>query len=248
MNKRILGYAKKRMLAFSAAALLAMTTAASAQEISLSKKNISLPAVFDEVYQQTGYSVAGAKSLIQNIAPQDIAVNKMPLQQFLEQILSKENLGAKIEGKSIFLYRKQQAAQATTSQAQQPRETITLSGTIKDENGKPVPNATIRLIGTQDLAVSSDNQGFFVFSNIPKNAQVSISSIGHETLTVNLAGDPNKQTKNASVRALNERSRQLTATLTTLDNAIDDVVVTGYMDIDKSRYTGSSLPGKADDI
>ena len=247
MKKRFLWTSKKRRATLLAVALLALGSA-SAQEITLSKNNITLPEIFDSVYQQTGYSVAGAKALIQDVAAQDIHVQNMPLRQFLAQILQGQNLATRMEGKSIFVYRTEAKKAAVTNTAAQPRDKITLSGTIRDDKGQTVPNATIRLIGGQDLGVSSNAQGFFVFSNIPKNGQVSISAIGYESVSINLSGDPKNNPAGTQIKSLNEFSRQLNVQLPTADNALEDVVVTGYMDINKSKYVGSSFTVKADDI
>ena len=250
MNKNKTINASQRFLALFAFFFLLDGNAASAQQITLSKKKMPLTDVFDAVYKQTGYGIAGAKSLIQGITPVDVEAQDMPLAQFLDKVLSEKGLAARIEGNNIFLYRKEQTF--TTQQAAKPQEEVqaklTVSGTVKDSEGNAVANATVRLVGDQNLGVSTNQDGFFVFPNVPRNGRVIISAVGHESVAFNLSGDASANPAAVSIRSLNEQAVRVSVELAVAENAIEDVVVTGYMDIDKSKYTGAAFTVKADDI
>jgi TonB-dependent SusC/RagA subfamily outer membrane receptor len=65
----------------------------------------------------------------------------------------------------------------------------TVSGTVRDQNGNPVPFATITQLGTQN-ATTADANGNFSFS-VPENAQLAISATGFQAQT--LAASANLQ-------------------------------------------------------
>lgn len=66
----------------------------------------------------------------------------------------------------------------------------TIEGIIQDENGQPLPNASVILKGTNRGAVS-DSAGKFKISNVDAPGTLVISSIGFVTKEVQVQGDAN---------------------------------------------------------
>lgn len=246
MNKYQLNLTKRSLWAFMVLSIWGIPLL-SAQNITLSKRKIRLPDVFNMVYQQTGFGVSGANTLLKDVPPVDVNVKEMPLAEFMTYVLSGSNLGAKIEGKSIFIYKKKQTDNTASTTQQQDK--ITISGAIVDSVGRPIPSATVHLVGAENLGVSTNQQGYFVFPNVPRNAEVSISSVGYESVRFQVYNaSKNPMPDNVKPEFFNDFSARFTVVLAHSNNAIDDVVVTGYMDIDKSKFTGSAFTVRADDI
>jgi hypothetical protein len=93
----------------------------------------------------------------------------------------------------------------------------TVSGTVTDDNGTPIPFATVKVQGAR-TGVSADQDGKFTLRNIPQDAVIVVSAQGHGEKTVTLGAD-------------NNVSISLTRTSTTLN----EVVVTGAFNIKRSQ-------------
>ena len=65
-------------------------------------------------------------------------------------------------------------------------QTRTISGTVKDANGNPIPFATITQTGTK-TGTTADASGNFTLS-IPENASLTVSATGFESQTLNPTG------------------------------------------------------------
>ncbi len=112
---------------------------------------------------------------------------------------------------------------ATTSLLAQTR---TVTGTVTDANGNPVPNATILIKGTR-IGTSTDNNGKYSL-RIPPSAKVLvISSIGQSEVEYNIG---NKAVIDAS--------------LTSTDKSLSEVVVVGYGTQRRREATGSVVSVK----
>ncbi|MDR1624841.1 MAG: SusC/RagA family TonB-linked outer membrane protein [Tannerellaceae bacterium] len=106
----------------------------------------------------------------------------------------------------------------------------TVTGSVKDDIGEPLIGATIQQVGALTGAIT-DLNGNFTLPNVPNDATLSISYIGHITQKVNVAG---KSVFN------------ITLLKETLD--LDEVVVIGYGVQKKSNVTGAISSVKADDL
>ena len=104
-----------------------------------------------------------------------------------------------------------------------------VSGTVVDENGVPVPGASVLVKGTTN-GVSTDLDGNFSFT-VPDNAVLEISSIGFEGQEISVAGKSN-----------------VSVTIKTDSELLDDVVVIGYGTAKKRDYIGSVSTLKSEDI
>jgi len=62
----------------------------------------------------------------------------------------------------------------------------TITGTVKDNTGVPVPFATVKIKGSR-VAISADENGLFRI-NAPVNSVLEISAVGSETKTVPTEG------------------------------------------------------------
>lgn len=110
-------------------------------------------------------------------------------------------------------------------------QTETVTGTVLDENGDPLPGAVVKIEGTQ-TAVPTDIEGnFSIFVNTRKPV-LTISYIGMKTYVTEL--EPN--VKYIRVRL------EPDATL------MNEVVVTGYQNIKRENATGSYQVLSADDM
>lgn len=79
------------------------------------------------------------------------------------------------------------------------KNTVAVSGVVRDDQGEPLPGAVVRVVGNQSIAMVTDISGAFKLS-VPANATLEVSSIGFKTkqvkagkggsLTVDMGEDP----------------------------------------------------------
>ncbi|MBC8153950.1 MAG: TonB family protein [Bacteroidetes bacterium] len=68
-------------------------------------------------------------------------------------------------------------------QATQPKGGITVSGRVVSEEGKPVPKATVLIVGSRRGTPTSDD-GRFTLTDVPGTAMLAVSSVGFDTKLV----------------------------------------------------------------
>ncbi|MEI3423029.1 MAG: carboxypeptidase-like regulatory domain-containing protein [Butyricimonas faecihominis] len=106
----------------------------------------------------------------------------------------------------------------------QEKKEIVVKGNVKDERGEPMPGATIILKGTT-IGITSNETGDFTLLLPAKDSLILlVSFIGYETQEIKVQGD-----KKLNIRMKIETS------------ALEDVVVTGYANIDKKSFTGNAV-------
>ena len=79
----------------------------------------------------------------------------------------------------------------------------TVSGTVRDANGNPVPFATVTVVGT-NTATQADANGNFTLNNVAENARLRVTSTGFTALTVPVSGDLSSVTLTRSGDQLQE--------------------------------------------
>ena len=61
-------------------------------------------------------------------------------------------------------------------------DTVTISGTVVDNNGETIPYATVK-VSNSSSGTTTDNNGKFSLANVPNTEYVTFSSIGYKTTT-----------------------------------------------------------------
>lgn len=67
-------------------------------------------------------------------------------------------------------------------------QTRTVSGTVRDDKGDPIPFATVTVAGT-NTATQADASGRFTLNNVAENARLTISSTGFTSQTIEAGAD-----------------------------------------------------------
>ncbi|MCD2424294.1 TonB-dependent receptor [Niabella pedocola] len=96
-----------------------------------------------------------------------------------------------------------------------------VTGTVTDENGTPLPKATVIIQG-KSVSGITDAKGNFSLSNIRENDVMVISMVGYTTQTVPVSGE-----------------NQYKIRLSQNNQVLDDVVVIGYGEVKRKDLTGS---------
>jgi TonB-linked SusC/RagA family outer membrane protein len=109
-------------------------------------------------------------------------------------------------------------------------KTASLSGTVTDDKGIPLPGATIKIKGAT-RGVNSDGSGAFTLT-VPSNAsRITISYVGYETQEITVRGQSH-----------------LDIVLQAAKNSLEEVVVVGYGTQKRKDVTGSVASVKGDVI
>ena len=104
-----------------------------------------------------------------------------------------------------------------------------VKGTVNDEAGEPVIGATVKVLGSNEGAITDFNGNFSVKAS--SNATLSFSYVGYETQQVKVGG---KSTINVTLKEDN--------------TTLNDVVVIGYGTMKKKLVTGATVQVKGEDI
>jgi TonB-linked SusC/RagA family outer membrane protein len=246
-----------RLTVLLIAGLLLAQGPAIAQTITISGKDIAMKKVFEVIEQQTGYVISGDKGILTSSKPVTVAVSNVALDQFLYLIFKDQHIAYRIRGKNIFLSRSRDPstkAELSVTGTPAPFPLAIITGTIRSRRGELLPGASIRLKGLQS-GTTSDAQGNFSLRNIPEKTILQISSIGYAAIEVVINETPEGYTATAvkrdqvdNVKATPGKALTIDIILENSNSQMDQVIVNGYSNINKSNFTGSAVTIKRDEL
>jgi TonB-dependent starch-binding outer membrane protein SusC len=188
------------------------------QKITFSGKNVPLEKLFNVIEEQTGYVVFYNYTVIQGARPVTIHAKDAPLEQFLKDCLSNQELKYVIEGKTILVTKKDMAAVIETTPNLPPP--IKVHGHVSSKSGSSMGGATVTLKGTK-ISVLTDSNGNFSI-NVPEDGTLVISYIGYKSEEVTVNGQS-----------------ELIVSIQELNKGLEEVVVLGYQSQKRSDITGA---------
>lgn len=124
------------------------------------------------------------------------------------------------------------SAMATNAQNASSGATVTLTGTVLDKSSEPLPGASVLVKGTTN-GVATDVDGKFTIRFKPTSSTVLVVSfVGMKTREI-----PYSQFKDGGKVLLEDD-----------DNSLNNVVITGYANIRKDSFTGTSTTVGREDL
>ena len=105
---------------------------------------------------------------------------------------------------------------------------INVKGTVSDSIGGRLTGVTVLVNGVKK-STTTNNSGEFELSGVRKNSMLTLSMVGFKTI---------------QVRAIENITVQLFPSIA----ALDEVIVTGFQNINKQKFTGASVTLRAEDV
>ena len=194
------------------------------QKITLNLKNVTLKKMFDTISSSTGYNFFYEKSEIAIDAKISINVKDEYLENTLSKVFSDFNYEYKIISKQIIVINPKMSGGALKVKEnilKSEKQQYKISGKVLDENGQPLPGASIQIKGSQKGAIS-DFDGLFELELANESSILIISYTGYKVQEVDVTG-----------------KKYITVILKLDDNVLEEVVVVGYGKLAKKRVTGA---------
>jgi TonB-linked SusC/RagA family outer membrane protein len=217
----------KLIIILITAGLLQVSAASHAQKISLSVKDASLANVFDQLRSQSGYNFLYNTEVLSKAKPVSLSIKDIPFKEALKECFANQPFTYVIHENNVVIRAK--AADSTETLAQHPEistdlaviKDITITGTVVDSKGQPLPGVTVLIKGTS-VGTQTSLDGKFSIKVPNANGILVFSFIGFVSQEIPV----NNQTS-------------LNVTLAEQKTSLDEVVVVGYGTRKKSDVTGS---------
>lgn len=213
------------------AACLQVSARGLAQRVTLSKDNISLDRVFEEIRKQTGINFFYADEALSGATKVSLHVKNEKLELVLDKCLANQPLTYTISDNTIIIKRKPLVpaiSQLSASVIEKKEPVLDIfKGKITDDKGQPLEGATIIVKGTtQGTKTGAD--GTYAINAEPGSILI-ISYVGYESI---------------EVRA----GTVATITLKPVVTTTEQIVVIGYGTQRKRDLTGTITSIKGSDV
>lgn len=155
----------------------------SQDKIDISFKNVPLWKILGSIKKQSGYSFFYNINEIDDNKLASLNAEKIPLLTVLDNLSSQENFKYEIVDKQIILTKKHLNGPIKESKVKE----IEINGSVKDENGSPLPGANVLVKGTT-VGTQTDFDGNFTLEVPDGSTTLVISYIGYNTVEVDITG------------------------------------------------------------
>ena len=208
--------------------MLELSASTKAQKITLNSGKTNIASIFKAVRKQTGYTVIWKSEDLNAKKMLSVEFKNTSLEEVMQQCLAGKNLEYVIDEKTIIIkQKKKDILDRIFSSAFSNIDEV--RGRILNENGNPMPGATITIKGTNRSVISRED-GVFRISDVENGSILLISYTGYETIEVRAVANV------ADVRMKVSYSE------------LDQVQVIGYGTTTKRFNTGSVATVKGEDI
>ena len=151
--------------------------------IDLKMQNSNIQDILHSIESNSEFIFIYDAAYINSVANKSISVKSKTIDEIMDQLFKETGVAYLIDDRQVILYNSKDpstlaAAKAEIVTAQQP-QTRKLTGTVYDDDGKPVPGATILIKGTAKGTVTSVDGAFSL--NVEPNTILAVSFIGYES-------------------------------------------------------------------
>lgn len=204
---------------------LSANSLAQQERVSLKMKNVGVEKLFDEVQRQTKLYFLFNIEQVKQLGKISLDVNNETVESVLMSVFKNSDLTYVFNGNMIVV-------RPRDTQENKEIKKIVITGKVSDEKKQPLPGVTVQMKGVA-IGTATDHDGKYSLTipNAPKKFTLVYSFVGMVTQEVIYAG---KDTINVVMK-------EDVATL-------EDVVVTGYMNIRNSSFTGNAVTVKKEDL
>lgn len=220
--------------------ILALATIANATElsaqvletrISMRMKKATIRQALERIEHLTGVKFLYESQIIPSSDRISVIANEEKLGNILTKMLGEKQIQYEAEGNQIILTRNEISTNipAETSEHNGSWE-ISVSGTVSDEAGLPLPGVNILVKGTTN-GTSSDANGKYSLAAPDKNSVLVFTFIGYVPQEITVG----EQT-------------QINVSMQSDVRSLQEVVVVGYGEVKKSDLTGSVASIKSEEI
>lgn len=205
-------------------------TGVAQEKVSISFKDALIEDIIKEVEVQSGYVVVYNNTLLKNMARVTVRLNNVNAKDALNEALKGSGLECKLVEDFLVISKKD------GKDEEQKATFRKIKGKVMDEKGLTLPGVTVLIKGTT-LGVVTDIDGKFSLE-VPKmdSTILVFSFVGMVSQEYRLSNDPKNDEKEISIR-MKEDVKEM-----------QEVVVTGYANINKESFTGNSVTVKREDL
>lgn len=186
--------------------------------ITLEFKNESLPTIFKRLEKVSTYKVQFSYQDVENYKTTG-SVRDADIHRTMQTIIGSLPLKYEVDGRFVSVTR----GKATPQQRRVVKGVVTSS-----KDGYPLMGAVVSVVGSDKKTVT-DAQGRFELTDVDDARQISVAYLGYKPRTM-------------AVKS------QMQVMLYDDEQAIDEVIVTGYGNTVKGNFTGAASTVKVDDV
>lgn len=194
--------------------------------ISVNFKDTRLRQVFKNITTLTGYKFFYENSEINLERKVNIKIEDQCIEDLLTALFENSEFEFRLVSKQIVIMKKDHNPQLPNSKTRikinnELIQQSTISGKVSDDDGIPLPGATIQVKGTSTGVISDFDGNFEITLPVDKNILI-VSYIGYKTQEVDVSG-------------------KTTVVVTLISDAasLDEIVVVGYGTLAKRKVTGA---------
>ena len=193
-------------------------------KIDLRMNNVSILDVFENIEKVSDYRFFYDNDQMDLSKRVNVDYKNEEISTILSSVFAETELTYKVKDRLILVQSKNQF---TGNYAQQ---NTTISGTITDGKGVPLPGVSVVVKGTTN-GTATDGSGNYSLSNVPESATLQFSFVGMKMQEIAVAGKT----------AINVTMEDETI-------GLDEVVAIGYGSVKKSDLTGSISSVKSETL
>lgn len=207
----------KKITAFLIIACMLLSVPTLAQHITFSKRNATISDLRKVLEKQAGFTIFNSNSVSTKLKPVTIHITNGTVEQLLNEYFKYQSCTYTIIDKTITVIPRGNI-QATGNRR------ANIKGKIVNEQGDPIPGATITVKGSNQQT-STNEGGEFKLTEVNEiDLNIVVTSINYESEEISYQGEP-------------ELNVQLKQRISELDKV--QVVSTGYQKLSKDKSPGS---------
>lgn len=194
------------------------------QIVTINIKNQPVKEILYEIQKQSGVSFAvNENESGGELSKMSLQVKNLSVDKALDQLFANTNFTYKVVGNSVTIVKR--------PETQKPVTKFTLMGKVIDGSTKrPVVGATVLVVGTATGAITDDKGTYSVSISVGQTLEVSYMGM------------------KPFLKKIETELKELNVTLELDQMNIENVVVTGYGNVNKQSFTGNTTTVKGEDL
>ncbi len=196
------------------------------QRITMHLTDTPVKEILNEFQRQTGKIVIYSSDKLGMSHEINADFQNVDIEFFLNAILKKCGMSWQMEGDYVMIF-----PMSKKELPQQQEKEVTLTGSVMDREGNPLPGVTVRIKGT-NIGVTTQTDGGFVLKTVEmKGMELVFTFVGMKPREVKASyASPMKVVLEEEITEMEE------------------VVVNGYFNRSQESYTGAQITVKAEDL